>query len=185
LGGIGTVLGALGWLFRLGYVTKKNNRAADREYQNLDRWVRDQRIEQANALIQSDDEEQIRERFAQQWRDRDSASEWLLEDLHDSEHLGHRLWRKLVGRDWPDNPHVEELALLTLEWKERTNERRDETVRRAKREEDSLVQARDELIGHLSDDPREQERRRQGVRAAMARLLRTSSWFSTSRSWRL
>jgi hypothetical protein len=62
---------------------------------------------------------EVRDSFAQRWRDRKSAAERALEDLHDSENVLHRRWRDFVGRPWPENPHRDEIERLTAGWEAR------------------------------------------------------------------
>lgn len=120
---------------RIGDTTKRNNRLALREYEDLARWARDVLQEEASELNGA--EERARERriagpglgqqelgrvrdvFAQRWRDRKSASDRALEDLHDSENVLHRTWRKARRRPWPENPYEEELRTISQGWEQR------------------------------------------------------------------
>jgi hypothetical protein len=166
------VIAVTWWLLRVDYVTKKHNRQAVREYRDLDRWVRDQETAQANALTPAADWKAVRDSFAQQWRDRRSASEGLLQDLEDSEHLGHRLWRRYVGREWPMNPHAEELALLTREWDRRIKGLREEALERARRGESLRGRQRETLLEALGRrvNVDEKEKRLETLGAALAEL---------------
>lgn len=120
---------------RVGDTTKRNNRLALRVYEDLIRWARDVLQEEARELDANREElnkrnllysghanaadGQIRDRFAQRWRDRKSEADRRIEDLHDSENVLHRTWRDLVGRPWPENPHREEIERLSQGWEQR------------------------------------------------------------------
>jgi hypothetical protein len=120
---------------RIGDTTKRNNRLALREYEDLIRWARDVLQEEARELdakreelnkrnllysgLANAEDSRIRDAFAQRWRDRKSAADRALEDLRDSENVLHRRWRNIVRRPWPENPHEEELRRISRGWETR------------------------------------------------------------------
>jgi hypothetical protein len=121
---------------------RRHNRRVLREYEDLVRWARDDvdREKDAIADLPDLDRQQWRQSLedplaeerrrrpevlrrisrehAQRWRDRSSQSTRLLEDLADSENVIHRGWRRVARKQWPTNPHAEELAELTRDWDE-------------------------------------------------------------------
>jgi hypothetical protein len=119
---------------RLGYTTKRHNRIVAREYEDRVRWVRDQMQREAEALqavenemqerglgrggLRGQRENEVRQRFAQQWRDRTSAGNRTMEDARDAEHFLHAGWRLLVRRRWPEDDYAEEIARLTRGWEQ-------------------------------------------------------------------
>jgi hypothetical protein len=106
-----------------------------REYEDLVRWARDVHREEGRALdaveerarqrgiagpgLGQQEQREVRDAFAQRWRDRKSAADRALDDLRDSENVLHRRWRNIVRRPWPENPHREELWRLTQGWEAR------------------------------------------------------------------
>ena len=120
---------------RIGDTTKRNNRLAERVYEDLARWARDDIQAEARELEAkreelnkrnlsysghaNSEEARIRGEFAHRWRDRRTAADREIEDLHDSENVLHQMWRKIVRRPWPENPHRDEIERLTAAWEER------------------------------------------------------------------
>lgn len=132
--GVGTAAKGTLAAFRIGDTTKRNNRLALRQYEDLVRWARDVLQEEARELdakreelnkrnlfysgYANSEETRIRDAVAQRWRDRKSEADRKIEDLHDSENVLHRAWRKLK-RPWPENPYEEELQRISQGWEER------------------------------------------------------------------
>ncbi|MGH9319893.1 MAG: hypothetical protein ACRD3V_08375, partial [Vicinamibacteria bacterium] len=63
-------------------------------------------------------EARVRREYAERWRNRKSEGERKIQALRDAEHIAHRLWRRVPGRGWPENPHAEEVARLSRGWEE-------------------------------------------------------------------
>lgn len=127
-------LSAAKWIgsLRPGYWTKRHNRIVEREYEDRVRWVRDQsRKEETGLAILSEamnafnlvhsskhdnEQKQVHDTFAQQWRDRKSQGHRVIEDAHDEETPVHWIWRRIVRRTWPKDPFADEVASLTRGW---------------------------------------------------------------------
>jgi hypothetical protein len=60
--------------------------------------------------------QEVHERFAHRWRDRQSTGDRLIEDLLDEENFLHQGWRLLTRRNWPTNPHQDEIAQMARGW---------------------------------------------------------------------
>jgi hypothetical protein len=136
----GVATAAVKWVsgLRFGYTVKRHNRVVAREYEDRWRWVRDQLQREGEALQAVEDEMQhrglrqsglrgqresdVRRAFAQQWRDRKSAGERLIEDAQDAEGTAHGTYRRVRRKPWPEDPHGDQIASATSGW-ERTLER--------------------------------------------------------------
>ncbi len=108
----------------------RNNDLALQEYEDLYRWAKDDGHKEDQAV---DDQmkaprdwgdppneqvvERMRREFAIRWRNRKSQSERTISALRYSENFIHWIYRA-VQRPWPENPHADEIRVLTRRWED-------------------------------------------------------------------
>jgi hypothetical protein len=128
----GALGGALVGVLRVPYVVRRNNRQAERIYEDSADWVRRETGSHTRALADRRDEEirrgfrddgslardigEIQRTYAERWRSQQKDAERAIQDLEDSENGLHRLWRKLSRSPWPEDRYAEEIAPLVERW---------------------------------------------------------------------